>query len=60
MKEVISIDIDISDSVYISGLCGSSRSASGSTSKSSNCSERKHELNTEEFKDDWDTNKELG
>ena len=52
MKEAISIDIDISDSVYTSGLCGSSHSVSGSTSKSSNCSECEHELNTEEFKDD--------
>ena len=38
-----SVDIDNSDSVCNSGL-------SGSSSKSSNCSER--ESNTEEFKDD--------
>jgi hypothetical protein len=56
LKEV-SVDIDNSDSVCNSGLCGSSRSTSGSASSSSNCSER--ESNTEEFKDDWDTNEEL-
>ena len=42
----VSVDIDKSDN---SGLCDSSRSTSGSASKSSNCSER--ESNTEEFKD---------
>jgi hypothetical protein len=46
----VSVDIDKSDSVRNPGLCGSSRTASGSASKSSNCSER--ESNTEEFKDD--------
>jgi hypothetical protein len=45
----VSVDID-SDSVCNSSFCGSSRSTSGSASKSSNCSER--ELNTEEFNDD--------
>ena len=45
-----SVDIDSPDLVCNSGM-------SGSSSKSSNCSER--ESNTEEFKDDWDTNEEL-
>jgi hypothetical protein len=45
-----SVDIDNADSVCNPGSCGSSRSTSGSASKSSNCRER--ESNTEEFKDD--------
>ena len=45
-----SVDIDDSDFVCNSGSSGTSRSTSGSTSKSSSCNER--ESNTEEFKDD--------